>query len=89
MVTGLAVFASYDVCEMLLSPLLFSFSKYLMYLFFVVDVIFLSLLILTSCFVFFLQNMEAEKQVKFFQGCVAAAFAERDTSIMEVLKKSF
>jgi len=55
----------------------------------VVDVIFLSLLILTSCFVFFLQNMEAEKQVKFFQGCVAAAFAERDTSIMEVLKKSF
>jgi len=54
----------------------------------VVDVIFLSLLILT-CFVFFLQNMEAEKQVKFFQGCVAAAFAERDTSIMEVLKKSF
>lgn len=29
--------------------------------------------------------MEAEKQVKFFQGCVAAAFAERDHSIMEVM----
>ncbi|KAI8023501.1 hypothetical protein LOK49_LG03G00920 [Camellia lanceoleosa] len=28
--------------------------------------------------------MEAEKQVKFFQGCVASAFAERDHSIMEV-----
>ncbi|KAL9371145.1 hypothetical protein Peur_036285 [Populus x canadensis] len=32
------------------------------------------------------KNMEAEKQVKFFQGCVAAAFAERDTSIMEAEK---
>ncbi|KAG6789708.1 hypothetical protein POTOM_005827 [Populus tomentosa] len=32
------------------------------------------------------QNMEAEKQVKFFQGCVAAAFAERDNSIMEAEK---
>lgn len=30
------------------------------------------------------QNMEAEKQVKFFQNCVAAAFAERDQSIIEV-----
>ncbi|KAI7995277.1 Nascent polypeptide-associated complex subunit beta [Camellia lanceoleosa] len=30
------------------------------------------------------KNMEAEKQVKFFQGCVASAFAERDHSIMEV-----
>ncbi|XP_034922883.1 uncharacterized protein [Populus alba] len=30
--------------------------------------------------------MEAEKQVKFFQGCVAAAFAERDNSIMEAEK---
>ncbi|PSS29264.1 Sporulation-specific protein [Actinidia chinensis var. chinensis] len=29
---------------------------------------------------------EAEKQVKFFQGCVAAAFAERDHSIMEAEK---
>ncbi|CAL5329396.1 unnamed protein product [Camellia sinensis] len=29
------------------------------------------------------KNMEAEKQVKFFQGCVASAFAERDHSIME------
>jgi hypothetical protein len=29
--------------------------------------------------------MEAEKQVKFFHGCVAAAFAERDHSIMEVM----
>lgn len=29
--------------------------------------------------------MEAEKQVKFFQGCVAAAFAERDNAIMEVV----
>lgn len=35
-------------------------------------------------FFFFLQNLEAEKQLKFFQGCVAAAFAERDTSMMEV-----
>ncbi|KAJ6948818.1 hypothetical protein NC651_002973 [Populus alba x Populus x berolinensis] len=32
------------------------------------------------------KNMEAEKQVKFFQGCVAAAFAERDYSIMEAEK---
>lgn len=32
-----------------------------------------------------MQNKEAEKQVKFFQGCVAAAFAERDNSLMEVL----
>ncbi|XP_024440334.2 uncharacterized protein LOC7470751 isoform X3 [Populus trichocarpa] len=32
------------------------------------------------------KNMEAEKQVKFFQGCVAAAFAERDNSIMEAEK---
>ncbi|XP_043713056.1 uncharacterized protein LOC122661650 isoform X2 [Telopea speciosissima] len=30
--------------------------------------------------------MEAEKQVKYFQGCVAAAFAERDNSIMEAEK---
>ncbi|XP_020532424.1 uncharacterized protein LOC105650792 isoform X4 [Jatropha curcas] len=30
--------------------------------------------------------MEAEKQVKFFQGCVASAFAERDHSIMEAEK---
>lgn len=37
------------------------------------------------CFIFLLQNMEAEKQLKFFQGCVAAAFAERDHSIMEVM----
>lgn len=29
--------------------------------------------------------MEAEKQVKFFQGCVAAAFAERDNAIIEVM----
>ncbi|XP_011628041.1 polyamine-modulated factor 1-binding protein 1 isoform X1 [Amborella trichopoda] len=29
------------------------------------------------------KNKEAEKQVKFFQGCVAAAFAERDHSLME------
>ncbi|PON90528.1 myosin heavy chain-like protein [Trema orientale] len=32
------------------------------------------------------KNVEAEKQVKFFQGCVAAAFAERDNSIMEAEK---
>ncbi|KAJ4963383.1 hypothetical protein NE237_023322 [Protea cynaroides] len=32
------------------------------------------------------KNMEAEKQVKYFQGCVAAAFAERDHSIMEAEK---
>ncbi|XVF01397.1 hypothetical protein REPUB_Repub04eG0085700 [Reevesia pubescens] len=31
-------------------------------------------------------NVEAEKQVKFFQGCVASAFAERDHSIMEAEK---
>jgi hypothetical protein len=29
------------------------------------------------------KNMEAEKQVKFFQGQVAAAFAERDLAVME------
>ncbi|KAL3614353.1 hypothetical protein CASFOL_042427 [Castilleja foliolosa] len=29
------------------------------------------------------KNVEAEKQLKFFQGCVAAAFAERDNAIME------
>lgn len=32
------------------------------------------------------KNLEAEKQVNFFQGCVAAAFAERDNSIMEAEK---
>ncbi|GAU29507.1 hypothetical protein TSUD_115280 [Trifolium subterraneum] len=32
------------------------------------------------------ENMEAEKQVKFFQGCVAAAFAERDHAIIEAEK---
>ncbi|KAJ6751120.1 hypothetical protein OIU85_001626 [Salix viminalis] len=32
------------------------------------------------------KNMELEKQVKFFHGCVAAAFAERDNSIMEAEK---
>lgn len=32
------------------------------------------------------KNIEAEKQVKFFQGCMAAAFAERDNSIMEAEK---
>ncbi|TYG74594.1 hypothetical protein ES288_D04G194400v1 [Gossypium darwinii] len=32
------------------------------------------------------KNVEAEKQVKFFQGCVAAAFAERDHSILEAEK---
>ncbi|XP_028788558.1 centriolin isoform X1 [Neltuma alba] len=32
------------------------------------------------------KNMEAEKQVKFFHGCVAAAFAERDHAIMEAEK---
>ncbi|XWS39855.1 hypothetical protein CRYUN_Cryun18bG0090600 [Craigia yunnanensis] len=32
------------------------------------------------------KNVEAEKQVKFFQGCVAAAFAERDHSLMEAEK---
>lgn len=30
------------------------------------------------------QNLEAEKQVRFFQGSVAAAFSERDKSVMEV-----
>ncbi|KAM1169492.1 hypothetical protein ACFX15_030600 [Malus domestica] len=29
------------------------------------------------------KNVEAEKQLKFFHGCVAAAFAEQDHSIME------
>lgn len=32
------------------------------------------------------KNMEAEKQVKFFHGCVAAAFAERDQAIIEAEK---
>ncbi|XVE93516.1 hypothetical protein REPUB_Repub01dG0201400 [Reevesia pubescens] len=32
------------------------------------------------------KNVEAEKQVKFFQGCVVAAFAERDHAIMEAEK---
>ncbi|KAJ7967588.1 Myosin heavy chain-like protein [Quillaja saponaria] len=32
------------------------------------------------------KNMDAEKQIKFFQGCVASAFAERDNSIMEAEK---
>eukprot|EP00268_Persea_americana_P066295 TRINITY_DN8997_c0_g1_i1.p1 TRINITY_DN8997_c0_g1~~TRINITY_DN8997_c0_g1_i1.p1 ORF type:complete len:662 (+),score=161.46 TRINITY_DN8997_c0_g1_i1:268-2253(+) len=32
------------------------------------------------------KNMEAEKQLKFFQSCVAAAFAERDNSLMEAEK---
>lgn len=32
------------------------------------------------------KNVEAEKQLKFFQGCVAAAFAERDNAIMEAEK---
>ena len=38
----------------------------------------------TSDFKFNVQNMEAEKQVKFFQGCMATAFAERDQAIIEV-----
>ena len=38
---------------------------------------------------FSIQNMEAEKQLKFFQGCVAAAFAERDNAIMEVMMLLF
>lgn len=33
-----------------------------------------------------LKNVEAEKQVKFFQTCVAAAFAERDNAIVEAEK---
>ncbi|XP_027359641.1 golgin IMH1 isoform X3 [Abrus precatorius] len=32
------------------------------------------------------KNMAAEKQVKFFQGCVAAAFVERDQAIIEAEK---
>ncbi|KAJ9551988.1 hypothetical protein OSB04_016033 [Centaurea solstitialis] len=31
----------------------------------------------------FSKNTEAEKQIKFFQGCVAAAFSERDNAMME------
>ncbi|XP_074333037.1 uncharacterized protein LOC141670883 isoform X6 [Apium graveolens] len=38
----------------------------------------------TQCRRCTLLNMEAENQVKFFQKCVAAAFAERDQSIIEV-----
>ena len=34
----------------------------------------------------YFQNLESEKQLKFFQGCVATAFAERDHSIMEVMQ---
>jgi hypothetical protein len=30
--------------------------------------------------------LEAEKQVRFFQGSVAAAFSERDKSVMEAEK---
>ncbi|XP_074333038.1 uncharacterized protein LOC141670883 isoform X7 [Apium graveolens] len=37
----------------------------------------------TQCRRCTLLNMEAENQVKFFQKCVAAAFAERDQSIIE------
>ncbi|XP_075488749.1 uncharacterized protein LOC142527728 isoform X2 [Primulina tabacum] len=33
-----------------------------------------------------LKNIEAEKQLKFFQACVASAFAERDNAIMEAGK---
>ncbi|XP_019165519.1 PREDICTED: uncharacterized protein LOC109161532 isoform X2 [Ipomoea nil] len=32
------------------------------------------------------KNIEAEKQLKFFQGCVASAFAERDNAVMEAEK---
>ncbi|XP_049351116.1 uncharacterized protein LOC125815637 isoform X2 [Solanum verrucosum] len=32
------------------------------------------------------KNIEAEKQLKFFQGCVAAAFSERDHAVMEAEK---
>ncbi|OVA05881.1 hypothetical protein BVC80_1701g14 [Macleaya cordata] len=32
------------------------------------------------------KNVEAEKQLKFFQGCVASAFSERDHSLMEAEK---
>ncbi|WJX54557.1 hypothetical protein P8452_40426 [Trifolium repens] len=32
------------------------------------------------------KNVDAEKQLKFFQGCVAAAFAERDHAIIEAEK---
>jgi hypothetical protein len=32
-----------------------------------------------------LQNKDLEKQVRFFQSSVAQAFAERDSSLMEVL----
>lgn len=37
------------------------------------------------CSSLILQNIEAEKQLKFFQGCVASAFAERDNAVMEVI----
>lgn len=33
-----------------------------------------------------LKNVEAEKQLKFFQDCVAAAFSERDNALMEAEK---
>ncbi|KAI4367564.1 hypothetical protein MLD38_023289 [Melastoma candidum] len=32
------------------------------------------------------KNLDAERQLKFFQGCIAVAFAERDQSIMEAEK---
>ncbi|GFP88640.1 hypothetical protein PHJA_001007700 [Phtheirospermum japonicum] len=32
------------------------------------------------------KNVETEKQLKFFQGCVAAAFAERDNAVLEAEK---
>lgn len=81
-------FASYlnNVCEIFLFPLVIVLLDWNMsYVLIAFNGISHSWLILT-CFIFFFQNMEAEKQVKFFQGCVAAAFAERDHSIMEVVK---
>lgn len=35
------------------------------------------------------KNIEAQKQLKFFQGCVATAFAERDHAIIEVRSGCF
>ncbi|KAL9276041.1 hypothetical protein AKJ16_DCAP10621 [Drosera capensis] len=32
------------------------------------------------------KNLEADRQLKFFQGCVASAFAERDNALMEAEK---
>lgn len=62
-------------------------SKGLSHFILIFNLLYLEHILLTSKYsdVFFrFQNLEAEKQVRFFQGSVAAAFSERDKSVMEV-----